>query len=760
MKNISSHQILGLLLLIFSVGFNLWIYRLEPTAFIDPNDNTFQYALVDRTNQMWDYADKKCSGITKPFCALSYLTDHWVPNWAEGYNLPYYYSHLPQIGIVASYRLTHGITQLSLFTHYHVVIYLLLSLFPLSVFWALRVVGHSWISAGMGALISTHLSTDGLYGLDPASFLWRGYGLSSQLFAMIWLPLAFAYGHRWISQAHKSTSTLLLAISTLTVTTASHLGIGMITFLSLGIMAISSPIQSFLAQTLHKNSLSEAKNTLLRLIPLFGGVGLLLGYWIMPILFHDNYHNISYWDPVWKFDSYGAKETIIRLLNGDLLDFGRLPILTILTLLGIIITINSSLFPFALLFVFWLLMYFGRTTWGGVIDLIPGMSEYHLSRFIVGLHITSLFLIPKAFEWIMQLIPARNARPFIMAAFIILLGFLVYPQTLRYSAHNDVLIKQANDNYTTSEKDANELILTLKELQKTSPGRVFAGRGGTWGKEFRIAETPYFMHLSTFGIPTVLWLPQTWSPNSDTEQYFSEDQPKDYVLYNIRYVAAPPTQETQPFWNLIKESPTWKLYEVQTEGYITTGIRPAIVSIQKETFVNVVRLWIQSEYHKQKLYPELTFDPTYPRTSGLPNFRMTDEATYKIPDGSEHSLFAEVPRYLPPTTEVNTPKVLSQSNESDMVFKTNVEVPEDCKECIVILHQSAHPSWKVTVDGKKAETMTVFPFYTAVKLETAGQHEVVFSYQSSTWKKLLFFIGMISIIIGLLIHLPNKATQR
>jgi len=88
-------KLFAIAMLLFAIGFNLWLYRLEPAATLDPNDNAFQFALVDRTNQIWDFAAKKCS--INILCFSSYLVDHWVPNWAEGYNLPFYYGHVPQI---------------------------------------------------------------------------------------------------------------------------------------------------------------------------------------------------------------------------------------------------------------------------------------------------------------------------------------------------------------------------------------------------------------------------------------------------------------------------------------------------------------------------------------------------------------------------------------------------------------------------------------------------------------------------------------
>ena len=84
------NKIIAIGILLFAICYNFWLYRSEPTAKIDPNDNPFQYALVDRTNQMWDFALKECpKNPTFPICFGGYLIDHIVPNWAQGYSLPY-----------------------------------------------------------------------------------------------------------------------------------------------------------------------------------------------------------------------------------------------------------------------------------------------------------------------------------------------------------------------------------------------------------------------------------------------------------------------------------------------------------------------------------------------------------------------------------------------------------------------------------------------------------------------------------------------
>ena len=792
-------------MLAFAIVFNLWLYHLEPTSLVDPNDNAFQYALVDRTNQIWEFASGKCS--LNVLCFFSYLVDHWVPNWAQGYNLPFYYSHIPQILIVASWRLFSTIQQfsnltISLFTYYHIVIYLLMSLFPLSVFLSLRLIRLPWLTAGIGALLASQISTDGLYGLDPPSFLFRGWGLSSQLFAMVWLPLAIAYAWRYFQEAglglryqvlriNKKMYQIPLILNTKTIppifflvaTTMGHLGIGFIAMLSLIPLAIPHS-----RKDIKKNIL---RLTVLSLISLF-----FLSYWIVPIFLHGDYHNVSFWDPVWKFDSFGWRLTMDRLLSGELFDWGRFPWLTLLVFIGIFASVlpSSNLtiqqfnnrenadgeykfsnFPFGLLFIFWLVLYFGRSTWGGLIDLIPGMSEFHISRFIVGLHLAGLFLIPIGIQFVFQQfsnLAIQQSNPIVKllngyvvsVALVIGLAFVVYPQTIRYAQHNDFLISQANENYKKAQPDLENLFTTLKSLP---PGRVYAGRGGNWGKDFRVAETTMFMHLSTYGVPVVLWLPETWSPNSDIEQYFSDDIESHYSLFGIRYIVAPPDITPQPFWKLLKENNSWNLYEVNT-SYITAGVRPAIVSSSKFNYINVVRLWIQSDTHEQDLYPEITFAKDFPRPTGLPNFRMLDEVTYKVPDlpaealakagGSTHNLFAEPPVYMP-SEECNNDNnltILSQQSEADMIFKTTVEVKEGCNDSIVILRQSSHPNWRATLDQNGVQPLTVFPFFVAVPV-TAGTHEIIFSYEPSGLK--IFLLTLEFLVLAALIVFYKKHHQ-
>ncbi len=722
MKRIDT--IIAISLLLLSISFTLWFYRAEPTTTIDPNDNSFQYALVDRTNQMWDYASRTCQkNLFNVFCSLSILTNHWVPNWAEGYNLPYYYSHIPQIFIVGSYRLIAP--PVSLFQYYHFIIYLLLCFFPLSLFLAFRILKFPWITAGIAALLASQISTDGLYGIDQSSFLWRGWGLSSQLFALLWLPLTIAS----IIQYTKESSRKLLSLSVLFLvcTTAGHLGIGMMAFLAIPIICLSQTLMSILEKQriILEASIQAIKQIVLLALPPL----IILSYWVIPAFLHNNFHNISVWDPVWKFNSYGAKEVITMFVNGQLFDFGRFPLFTMLVIIGLYVTIQNG-FSLAFLFLFFFLLFFGRTTWGGLLNFIPGMSEFHQHRFIVGVHLTGLFLAPLGLAWLLNIIASLHRyfvssllRLFVYLFIGLFVYWLIVSQTIKYASYNTTLIRQANEQYSKAKPDFDLLLTTLKNLQNSNPGRVYALRGSE-GKAFEIASTPYYMQLSTYGIPTVLWLPETWSMNSDTEQFFSEDNQSHYNLYNIRYVVTPPTKKQQTFWKLVTETEHWKLYTVETDGYITVGTAPSVVTSKKTDLINLVHLWIQSDYPKQQIHPELSAIHT-----SLPHFTMLDPVTYRIPDGITHSLFQDVPSYVSPLSNLSDLiKITSQSSDADMVFRSTVEIKKHCPTCVVILKQTYHPNWKITVNGKKIQTINVFPSFIGIRLEIPGTYDITFSY--------------------------------
>ncbi len=841
------------LILILTIGFNLWLNFPETQILADPNDNIFQYSLVARTNWVWENY-----GCPLSLSCLPNLVDHNVTTWAEGYPLPFYYPHIPQITIVASYNmLVKPITSIfqpkadfSLYQYYNWTKYLLLALFPLSVFLALKIVGFSPILAVTGAFFASHFSTDGLYGIDPPSFLWRGYGLTSQLYAIFFFPLGIAFtykalvinkensksqipNHKQIqitkihnlktfwSLKHLNLSiiwdlvlgnwSLYLAAIFLTLTTAGHLGIGIISLLS---------TLPFLFLDLNmKNIIHRGK----KMFVIYSILMIILSYWIIPVLLYNNYHMISFWDPIWKFNSYGWYEVIRQFFQGEIFDWQRAPIITGFTVIGFfVLLLNTRLFPFAVLFGFWILMYFGRTTWGGLLDIIPGMKDFHQHRFVVGIHIAALFLIPAGIDYIFDLINKilRNSIKFSKIAygilyqatrqnsrirsnntdmdntdsasryftskkilsvskiglfhniifyilsitFISILAYFTIRQTISYANLNNQWIKEANIAYKYDEKNFLDLASYIRTLPSS---RIYAGRPGNWGHDFRLGSTQMYMMFGITGFDISQFLPETWSPLSENEQNFDERVAEDFDLLNIKYLVTPGgKKEGMTFPDsakLIKESGPFTLSEVPTNGWFDVVSSPMAVKTDKTNYINLVHLWHRSYARRWKMHPIISVD----NKSGIPQdmqrvISMIDEVNYQeneinnsniLPAKTSvkysKNIFSDFPFVFPEATVSG--KIIKET-VTKQTYSATIDVPKNCNNCMIMFKMSYHPDWQVKVDGKTAEKYAVFPFYLATQT-TPGIHMVEFYYEPNKLKTFLLIGELILLLILIILIL-------
>lgn len=734
------------LILLITIIFNLYLYYPETKILADPNDNIFQYSLVYRTNWVWENY-----GCPLSLSCLPNLIDHNVPTWAEGYPLPFYYTHIPQIVTVATYHIfikplaSFFALPFTLYNYYNWIKYLFLAFFPLPVFLALTLVGFSPFTAALTALFSSHFSTDGLYAVDLTSFLWRGYGLTSQLYALFFLPLALAFTYRALAQKTNNRN-MFWAIVFLTATTAGHLGIGIIGLLS------TLPFLFF------DLTWSHMKERIGKMIKIYAGVFFLLSYWLIPILLENKYHIISFWDPIWKFNSYGAYEIVRQFFQGEIFDFQRAPVLTYLVIIGFFVTIlNTRLFPFALLFILSLLFYFGRTTWGGFIDLIPGMKDFHQHRFIVGVHVAALFLLPAGLEYLLYLIRAALAR-FARAALanyyqnilfyvlilssISILVYVTVKKTVDYAQLNTKWIGEANNAYRYDEKNFQDLLLYLSNLPS---GRIYAGRPGNWGKDFRLGSTQLYMLLGVHGKDMSQFLPETWSPLSENEQNFDERVLEDFDLLNIRYVVAPKNHDFPKEAKLAKKFGPFELYEVPTTGWFDIVTSPEFLITDKNNYINIVHLWGRSYPRRWNMYPLISVEKNPDIPKGVKRvIEMTDEVTYQE-NKQVRNIFADYPFVFPEATvsgKIKNEKVKGQT------YEATVEVPQNCTLCFALFKMSYHPNWQAKVDGEVVTKYAVFPFYLAAPVNP-GTHIVEFTYYPNTLKVILLSGEIILLILFL-----------
>src|SRR5438552_9054938 len=304
--------------------------------------------------------------------------DFWVPQLELGFPQFLYYQNLPHLLVAVLGKLTFGLVSLRAL--FDLVRYALLVGFPLTVFWSMRRLGFSDVAAAIGAAAGSFLSGSHRYGFEYDSYVWRGLGVYTQIFGMHLSFLALAALHR---VATRGTGIVVAA-------------------LVCGALALSHLIYAYMAAItavvllLFGLTRANIAGRVLR----FGAVGALAGVisafmWV-PFFAQAGYMVVSPVLDRQKYDSFGAPTILGWLASGDLLDHGRLPVLTALLGVGIVaalVTRARRLLLTLVPFVLWLVLYFGRPTLGPLADLLPLHEGLLFHRFIGGVDLFAILLI-------------------------------------------------------------------------------------------------------------------------------------------------------------------------------------------------------------------------------------------------------------------------------------------------------------------------------------------------------------------------------
>src|SRR4029077_18670727 len=96
-------------------------------------------------------------------------------------------------------------------------------------------------------------------------------------------------------------------------------------------------------------------------------------------------------------DSFGARKVLHWLFTAQLFDAHRFPVVTALFAAGVAVCAvraRRDLAARALLgaFTLSLLLFFGRPTWGRLLNLLPGFGDVQIHRFVIGVHLAGILL--------------------------------------------------------------------------------------------------------------------------------------------------------------------------------------------------------------------------------------------------------------------------------------------------------------------------------------------------------------------------------
>ena len=154
-----------------------------------------------------------------------------------------------------------------------------------------------------------------------------------------------------------------------------------------------------------------------------------------------------------------------------------------------------------------------------------------------------------------------------LLATVALTAFLLYPAYRERGAHlaeNKRLMQETQEAIAAQQEDIDTLVATLQQLP---PGRIYAGRGGNWGKEYTVGAIPVYALLNGAGLDVLGYLYHALSLNADVQVLFDETRPEQYDLFNVRYVVAPAGRAWPEFVQPIEDFGRHRLYQVKTTGY-------------------------------------------------------------------------------------------------------------------------------------------------------------------------------------------------
>ena len=679
--------------------FGLVVLRGETTPAPNLNDSAFHL-------QMVRWADGQIAEGSIPL-------DGWYPYLSLGSSQFHHYQSLPHTLTAYAAHLTGAGDQ----TTYLWILYLLLALWPISVYWGARLLGWGrWTAAGAAAVSPLIVSAPG-YGYEHGSYTWQGYGVYSQLWGMWLLPLAWGLTWRSVTRGtYYAAAALALAL-----TMACHFITGYLAMLTLAVWVLAGG--SGYVRRAGRAALLAVSSVLVAawvLLPLVGDTK----WTTRSIYYQGTYFN----------DSFGAHKVLGWLLTGKLFDAGRFPIVSLLFALGVAVCAAQARRDTrarALLGALGLslLLFFGRPTLGPVLDLLPGMRDVQIHRFVMGVDLAAILIAGVGLAWGIRrtaLLAARwgpGRRALLAAPVAVALAVLVlapaWTERGRYDRHGSVLIRAQRAADATDGRDLDRLVAIVKAR---GGGRAYAGLRANWGKQYAVGFVPVYAWLADRNVDAIGFTFRTIaSLSTDVEASFDETSPAQYQMFDVRWLILPSGRRPSVPAKLVTSSGRHRLWQVATTGYLQVVDRAPAIVADRTNLDPATRAFRQSDLASRGIYPGIAF------------------AGGKAPP----------PTFAGPTPPAGPAgRVLRQSARlQDGVFGGTVVAN---RPAVVLLKTSYDPRWSATVDGLPVKPVMMAPSLVGVAVP-AGRHEVELVYQPYDHYPLLFAIGAIT-LLGLALY--------
>ena len=698
----NSARLAPLLLVATAIGFNLFVFRAEVRLVGAPNDTGVHISMVR-------WAENRLRHGHVVF-------DGWYPRLSFGLAQFHHYQSLAPI-LGGAIALMIGAAHTVAWSNY-----LLVSLWPLCVYWSVRLFRFDRWTAGITALMSPLITSVTLYGFEHGSFQWRGNGIWTALWGMWLLPLALGFSWRAVSRG----KCYALAALFLGATMAAHFLTGYMAMLALGAWVIVKP--------------RDILRRLGRAVIVAVGGALVAAWALVPLLFDSKYSaRIEYNIGTFWSNSYGGRKVMGWLVTGELFDYRRWPVLTVLVGIGVLVCLSRWRDERARMILAFttiaLLMFCGRGTIGPIVDhVLPGGKDLLLHRFIMGVHfggivlagIGASFLAHTGYRHAVRRLSWARGVPAI--AVLLVLGLVVLAPAWRERAHYDALDAQGIDFQRTADAtDGKDFTALALEASASGGGRIYAGSPSS-SVQAKVGAVPAYIYLMDTDVDAIGFGLRTLGLMSDVEVRFNDTSAAQFNLFDIRWLILPVgTQPGVPAAR-VRAQGRWQLWSVPTSGYLEVVDTLPAIEADRTNIGKRTESFLSSTLPAEGRIPVIAFagssgaTPTDPSSAALPGPPGDVTVQYDLPDDGQFG--GEV--------TVNRPSV-------------------------VMLKATYDPGWHVTVDGVPAKTQMLAPSYVGVAV-SPGTHRIDFAYVPYHYYWLLFTIGGLTLLVLALV--PRYGARR
>jgi hypothetical protein len=397
------------------------------------------------------------------------------------------------------------------------------------------------------------------------------------------------------------------------------------------------------------------------------------------------------------------------LVSGQLLDHGRLPVVTAFAALGFglaWLAWSSDTNARALLIAFavCLLLAFGRTTFGSLADLIPGSGDLFFRRFMMGVQLAGLLLAGRGAAWLAARcarlleasVPRWQTRLSPVAACVAAVVVLA-PAWIQLGAADRADSAAIAAQRRTDDAEGADVDRLVALIKRDGGGRAYAGMPSNWGQDLTVGTVPVFKYLESRDVDEVGYTLRTASLMTDPEFFFNDRDASDYRLFGIRYLILPAGTKPPVRARLVMRAGRYSLWTIDGAGYVQAG------RIAGQMSANRTNLGARS-------------------VALLGSGLAADGAYLGIRYGSGGRRDGRLPSVPRPSSggTVRAQRTDLEAGEASATMRMR-------RPGVAVLSVSYDPGWTATVNGRRRPTRMVAPALVAVDLP-AGTEHVVFRF--------------------------------